>query len=180
MRYAKHIMAVFVLSASVIILLVFGRCNRESVQSQTAEHVYASWDTMEFDKCVAVWLIVHFIDKDAKFVFYPESTEITKGIPFDIPGADWSRKHRKCTSQCILETIKNADTAVEEIVSIANRVELNFWQLDRWPDTQKCFYQVKEIMDKNTDLIVCFEKTNVYFDSLYAVLKSGEVKDPNN
>ena len=67
----------------------------ELPESVSAEHIYASWNTTEFDKCVAAWLIIKFIDKDAKFVLYPQGTEITEGLVFDIPGAEWSRKHRK-------------------------------------------------------------------------------------
>lgn len=139
-------------------------------------HIYASWDTMEFDKCVAAWLIIRFIDADAKFVFHPKGTEITKGTLFDVPGANWSRQHRKCTSQCILESMDNADAAIEEIISIAGKVELNFWQLDSWPEAQKCFYEVKQIMDQTPDPLECFEKTRVYFDRMYSDLKEKKEK----
>lgn len=152
----------------------------EQKQPPSAEHIYVSWDTMEFDKCVAAWLIVRFIDKDAEFQFVPKDTQIIEGIPFDIPGADWSRKHRKCTSQCILESIDQPDPAIEEIVSIASRTELNFWQLDRWPLAQKCFYEVKEITDQTKDLGECFKKTSLYFDKLYKKLKKNRVSGPNS
>jgi hypothetical protein len=144
--------------------------------AESADHVYTSWQTMEFDKCVAAWLIVRFIDKDAEFVFYPQGIEITEGIVFDVPGAEWSRKHRKCTSQCIIESFEITDPAVEKIVQMAAQIELNFWQLDRWPFTQKCFYEVKQITDSAADPLECFEKTRPYFDGLYKDLQ----RDINN
>ncbi len=171
--------AVLILVAIVLVAFVFwpGRMRPQDRVSMPAEHVYVSWDTMEFDKCVAVWLILRFIDKDAQFRFVPTDTEITQGKPFDIPGAEWSRKHRKCTSQCILESIKSTDPAVEKIVLIASRTELNFWQLDRWPDAQRCFYEVKEIMEQTPDPVKLIEKTTLYFDELYRNLRRDNLVD---
>jgi hypothetical protein len=130
-----------------------------------------TWDTMEFDKCVSAWLIVRFIDANAQFAFVPQGTEVVTGMPFDIPGAEWSRKHRKCTSQCILESINNPDPAIGKIVSIASETELNFWQLDRWPEAKECFYEVKAITDAAANPADCFEKTRPYFDRLYNEFK---------
>lgn len=152
-------------------LVIGGQKRQRDTETTPTEHLYVSWDTMEFDKCVAAWLISRFIDKDAKFVLYPQGTEIGQGTAFDVPGAEWSRKHRKCTSQCVLESIENPDPAVEKIVSIASKTELNFWQLDRWPQAQRCFYEVKEIMDQNPDPLECYKKTTIYFDQLYGNFK---------
>ncbi len=166
----KIILSLLLVLVLVLVLFLIRGNQAEDIeqyQPDTAGHLYASWDTMEFDKCVAVWLITRFIDPNAQFVFYPQETVITEGIAFDIPSARWSRKHRKCTSQCIWETIAIEDSAAERIIDIAGKIELNFWQLDRWPEVQKCFYEVKEIMDKNPEHLACFEKTNSYFDRLY-------------
>lgn len=149
-----------------------GNIAQDQPQTSSEEHVYASWDTMELDKCVAAWLIVRFIDKNAKFVLYPQQTEITEGIVFDVPGAVWSRQHRKCTSDCILESLSIDDPAVEEIVNIAHNVELNFWQLDRFPQANECFDDILKITESTPDGLQCFEKTHKYFDELYNSLKS--------
>lgn len=182
MKYMKYIITAIVLVALLLIGFMIKQPST-SVQPQgktgSAEHIYVSWDTIEFDKCVAAWLIVRFIDEDAQFRFVPKNTQIVEGIPFDIPGVDWSRKHRKCTSQCVLESIDNPDPAVRRIVSIASRTELNFWQLDRWPEAQKCFYEVKEIMDQTPDPAECIEKTRLYFDMLYSNFKGKDFPDPN-
>ncbi len=170
---------VLILAAIVLVaFLIRGRkVQPEDTETIPTEHIYVSWDTMEFDKFVAAWLIVRFIDKDAQFRFVPKDTEIIEGIPFDIPGAEWSRKHRKCTSQCVLESIDRPNPAVEKIVSIASRTELNFWQLDRWPEAQKYFYEVKEIMDQTPDPAECIKKTTLFFDELYNNFKKDDFSD---
>jgi len=172
------------LISAVLLLTVFiinkpAKLAQPQKEAESVDHIYASWNTMEFDKCVAAWLIVRFIDKNARFVFYPPETEIRQGVLFDVPGADWSRKHRKCTSQCILESIDKPDLAIEKIVSFASKVELNFWQLEYWPEAQECFYSVKEIMDKTPNLGECFEKTALYFDRLYNDFKKEAEPDNN-
>jgi hypothetical protein len=139
--------------------------------TNNGRHVYATWDTMEFDKCVCAWLIARFIDKDAIFKFYPQGTEITEEIPFDVPGAKWSRKHRQCSSQCVLEEIKTKDAAMEKIVAIAGHIELNFWQLDSMPQARECHDAVRAIIDKTPDRLKCYEETGKYFDQLYDTAK---------
>ncbi|MEE9370878.1 MAG: chromate resistance protein ChrB domain-containing protein [Sedimentisphaerales bacterium] len=172
------LLVVIILAAIVLVAFLFQDSHLSpETNAIPTEHIYTSWDTMEFDKCVAAWLIIRFIDKDAQFRFVPRDTQITQGVPFDIPGANWSRKHRKCTSQCILESIDKPDSVVEQIVSIASRTELNFWQIDRWPDAQKCFYEVKEIMDQTPNPAECIEKTTFYFDKLYRNLKGSDFTD---
>jgi len=137
----------------------------------STEHTYATWDTMEVDKCVAAWLIVRFIDKDAKFVLYPQGTEIKEGIVFDNPGAAWSRKHRMCTSDCILQSLDVNDVAVEKIVEIAHHTELNYWQLDQFPLARKCFDEIQQIFEGTTNRLECLEKAIEYFDVLYDQLR---------
>ncbi len=107
-------------------------------------------------------------------MLYPQNTEITEGLVFDVPGAEWSRQHRKCTSDCILETLEIDDPIVEQIVNIAHNVELNFWQLDRFPQAQKSFDEVLKITESTPDRLECLEKTRLYFDRLYKELKNEE------
>ncbi len=179
MKNAKHLAAVMFLLVLLTVGLIwlFPYCSQTEFQESSSSHVYASWDTMEFDKCVAGWMITRFIDKGATFVFYPRSSDIARGIPFDVPGAEWSRKHRKCTSDCILESIDNPDQAIRKIVSIAAKTELNFWQLDRWPEAQRYFYEIKEIIDQNPEPDECFAAVFPYFDNLYINFKKTIISD---
>ena len=173
MKYIKDIIIIMILLllAGFIVRQLPSKSQKPAGDNiPDLQHIYASWDTMEFDKCVSSWLITRFIDRDAKFVFYPQGTDIKEGVVFDVPGADWSRKHMKCTSDCILESMDVNDIKIKQIVAMAHQVEINFWQLDRWPDTQKCFYEVKEIMDSASSPIECFQKTQLYFDKLYQQL----------
>jgi carbohydrate-selective porin OprB len=72
MKYIKYTIPFLILAA----LLLIGIIARKPANSapawntaESADHLYVSWDTMEFDKCVAAWLIVRFID--IQFVTHP-------------------------------------------------------------------------------------------------------------
>lgn len=168
MRKTLLIVLVLLLILLVVLAVRYNRPSSVVVEPEPTEHIYATWDTMELDKCVAAWLIVRFVDKDAKFIFYPQGAEIEEGIVFDVPGATWSRKHRKCTSDCILEYLDINDPAVEEIVAVAHQTELNYWQLDQFPIARKCLEEVQEIFNGIPDPLKCLEKTQKYLDNLYA------------
>lgn len=163
------------LLALVMVLMVFIPRNSQPqskpAQKPQEQHLYVTWDVMEFDKCVSAWLITRFIDANAQFMFVPQETDVVAGIPFDVPGALWSRKHQKCTSDCVLESLDINDIAVKKIVEIAHRTELNFWQLDSFEGTRKHFEDVRAIMDQYPKSVECFKNTNVYFDNLYEKLK---------
>ena len=136
------------------------------------EHVYATWDTMEFDKCVAAWLIVRFIDKDAEFVFCPVGTAICEGTVFDVPQAEWRRKHRKCTSDCVLESLSIDEPAVKKIVAIAHQIELNYWRYQGLSEASKCQNDFQEISSQMPDPHKCLERMLIYLDNLYQELSS--------
>lgn len=182
MKQMRYILIALLLIAFLVVAVLVQQSpsSRQSIsQAKSLEHIYASWDTMEFDKCVAAWLIIRFIDTNARFVFYSQGSEINQGIPFDVPGAAWSRKHLKCTSQCILASLDTPDPAIKKIVSIASKTELNFWQLDRWPEAQKYFYELKAIIDQNSEPQECFQETFSYLDKLYSDFKKMGFADSN-
>ncbi len=148
---------------------------QETLTESTQESVqttYVTWDTREYDKCVAYWLIKRYVDPTAEIKFIKKDTPITEGIAFDVPGEKWSRQHLKSTSDCIIETIENPDDALKTIVFYAHNVELNFWQLTSFEDSQKSFFEVKAITDSVEDTYECYAQLCVYFDNLYQTLKT--------
>lgn len=170
MKIAILLISILLVLLLVVLVVRDSQLPSDDAEPPQTEHIYATWDTMEVDKCVAAWLIVRFIDKDAKFILYPQGTEIGEGIVFDNPGAAWSRKHRMCTSDCVFQSLDLNDVAVEKIVEIAHHTELNYWQLDQFPPARKCLDEVQEIFDATPDRLECLEKTIVYFDMLYSQL----------
>ncbi len=143
-------------------------------QPPGGEHVYATWETMEFDKCVAAWLILKYIDEEARFVFHAQGSEIEEGVVFDVPGAAWSRKHRKCASDCLMDEIATVDAAAARIVEIAHHIELNAWHLDDFPEAKRRLADFREIAERNGEASACLREALGYIDDLYAAYKKGQ------
>lgn len=144
------------------------------------EHTYVTWNTMEFDKSVAAWLIVRFIDKEAKFVFHPVGSEVHKGTPFDVPQSPWKRQHKKCASDCVLESLETKDPAVEKIVEIAHQIEVDYWRYQQFPEAKKCQEDFLEIRKQYQDPAECLQKMLVYLDKLYVKLKADLESAPDS
>lgn len=169
----KIAILLFLLAIIVLILLTNDNRPDNAHEQSSPEHIYASWDTMEYDKCVAIWLIKRYYDNDAQFIFYPKDTEIAEETFFDVPGATWSRQHRKCTSDCILEELKMADPTVIKIVKMAHDVELNFWQLDAFPEAQNSYQEVMAMLNQQRTGMEFVEEVLKYFDQLYRTMNDN-------
>ena len=78
------------------------------------------WITRErpkIDRIACPWLIKHFVDKDAIFIYVPFSQVIEKAselnaIPFDVPGVELTHLGDQCTFDCIIKKYKIEDPAV--------------------------------------------------------------------
>ena len=132
------------------------------------EHTYATTTPLEFDKCCAMWLIRRFIDSNAVFKVYLQGTYLTGPRIFDVGGAVWSRRHRKCTSDCIWDELDINDVAAERIVQMAHHIELNRWHLDQFPQARQADDELRQIIEQNPDPNDCIKRTLEYFDVMYA------------
>ena len=153
------------------------RTTQQVSEPSSVAHVYWTWDTMEFDRCVAAWLISRFVDREAVFRFHEKGTTAAPGTPFDVPGTPWSRQHLKCTSDCVLESLGLSDPALVKIVEFAHHSELNRWQLDQFPEIRGHFERVREILEAPGTPEEYFARTGEYFDRLYAELVSDVAGD---
>ncbi len=84
------------------------------------------WITRErpkIDRIACPWLIRRFIDADAQFVFVPfEAVQMKAkelgGVPFDIPGVEYTHYGDQCTFDYFLEKHKLTDPALETMAII--------------------------------------------------------------
>jgi hypothetical protein len=84
------------------------------------------WITRErpkIDRIACPWLIKNFVDTDAEFIYVPkdEVFSIAKqvsGIPYDLPGAEYTHQGEYCTFDFIVRKHKINDPAIHEIAKI--------------------------------------------------------------
>jgi len=92
---------------------------------------------------------------------------------FDVAGAAWSRRDRKCTSDCIWDDLDVNDPAAQQIVQTAHHIELSAWRLDQFPQAQRADGELRHIIEQTPDPNDCIRRTLEYFDTLYAKLRDN-------
>ena len=93
---------------------------------QEAKH-FVSWPPLEPDKCIAAWLMKTYVNTNTSFSFLPKGTTPTNGIPFDIPGSNWSRDHRYCVSEKVMQKSKVTPPEALALIELSRKAEMGFW-----------------------------------------------------
>ena len=81
------------------------------------------WITRErpkIDRIACPWLIKHFVDTNAEFIYVPKEMVFDKAaesnaIPYDIPGAEYSHYGEECTFDYIIKKHQLTDPALQEL-----------------------------------------------------------------
>jgi len=81
------------------------------------------------DRIACPWLISHFVDSDAEFLFVPRSqvdrvAEETGAIPFDAPGVELGHHDGKCSFETIIEHFGLTDKALLRLASIVHSADV--------------------------------------------------------
>ena len=95
------------------------------------------WITRErpkIDRIACPWLIKNFIDKDAEFIYVPKEEVFDKasalnGIPYDIPGAEYSHYGDECTFDYIIKKHAITDPALLQIAIIVRGADTDRFDL---------------------------------------------------
>ncbi len=82
------------------------------------------------DRVACPWLIKHFVDSQAQFLFVAASQieEVAKregAIPFDAPGAELGHKGNKCSFDAIIEKYGLKDKALLRLAKVINAADTN-------------------------------------------------------
>jgi hypothetical protein len=95
------------------------------------------WITRErpkIDRIACPWLIKHFVDQDAAFIYVPkdkvfEEAQKQQAIPYDIPGAEYSHYGEECTFDYIVKKHRITDDAVLQIARIVRGADTHRFDL---------------------------------------------------
>jgi len=127
------------------------------------------WQTRprpEVDRVGSAWLIQHFIDARARFVFSPDPEAHPSAVRFDMFGGEFTHLGDDCTFETLMKHFKVRDKCLEQIAQIIHDADLEDskfgrpegkaielitkgWARMDWPD--------EEILQKGFEL----------FDALY-------------
>jgi len=90
------------------------------------------WITRErvkVDRVACPWLITHFIDPAAEFLFVPPEQVLTvadreRAIPFDVPGVALGHHDGKCSFEAILSQYRLDDPALHLLAQIVHGADV--------------------------------------------------------
>lgn len=95
------------------------------------------WITRErpkIDRIACPWLIKHFVDREAEFIYVPKELVFAKAqeldaLPFDIPGAEYSHEGEFCTFDYIIKRHNLSDPALDQIALIVRGADTDSFEL---------------------------------------------------
>ena len=95
------------------------------------------WITRErpkIDRIACPWLIKHFVDAEAEFMFVPkdqvfDKAKVLHAIPYDLPGAEYTHEGDHCTFDYIVKKHKILDPAVLQIADIVRGADTDRFDL---------------------------------------------------
>jgi len=95
------------------------------------------WITRErpkIDRIACPWLIRNFVDSDAEFIYVPkdevfDTAQKLNGIPYDIPGAEYSHYGDQCTFDFIIQKHKLSDPALHQLADIVRGADTDRFDL---------------------------------------------------
>lgn len=142
------------------------------------EYVGRVWQTRprpEIDRVGSAWLIKHFIDPKARFVFSSNPEAPAGAIRFDMFGGEFTHVGDDCTFETIMKHFKLRDQRLEQIAQLIHDADLEDNKFGR-PEGKAI-----ELITKGwgkmdwTDLEI-LRKGFELFDALYMTLETSEDK----
>ena len=157
----------------MLIALLLVICLADSGLCAEKQHVYSTWETMDFDKLVSLWFIIRFRDPEAIFQFYPKGSLKMAGTEIDTPLSRFRRTQRLTAYETMLKVYKVSDPRLLYIGRLVHDIEINIWQRKALPETQGIdLVFTGIILTTSTNPQKCLTDSLVVLDALYEGLKA--------
>lgn len=125
---------------------------------------YITWPPIEPDKTIAAWLIKMHVDTDARFVFAERGTTVSNGIPFDVPGSQYARDHRRCTSEAVIQLHDIQDEHALKLADLARRIEMAYWAAEFTTEETLIITKISHISSTTTNIETGFSEAMQLLD----------------
>jgi hypothetical protein len=91
-------------------------------------HLYTTWNVLELDRVVTLWLIKRHHDPEAKFALLPPFTKTPYGIPVDVPEAELRRTGALGAADVAVDRFGlRGDAALARLGALATFHEITPW-----------------------------------------------------
>lgn len=134
---------------------------------------WVTWENVAVDRMACAWLIRHFIDPQAEFIFIPAGDKPLPydAEPFDIPGAKYSHRRGHCTFHTLLREYELVDPILQRIAQIVDEADVvqNAAVEPAAPGLDLICRGLRRI---SADDPIALERGALVYDALYAELKA--------
>ena len=100
--------------------IVLKRYSKKEFQNR----IWCTREQIHIDRVSSAWLIKHFIDPKATFVFASEFNLPKNAIPFDVFGAEFGHHGDDCTFETLLKAFHIKDKALESVAQIVHDIDM--------------------------------------------------------
>jgi hypothetical protein len=145
-----------------------------SSRKKAGRHHFRTWQTRprpEADRVGSAWLIRHFIDPKAKFVFSPDLEAHPGAVRFDMFGGDFTHVGDNCTFEVLLKHFTLRDKRLQQIAQIIHDADLEDNKFGR-PEGKAIDLITKGWGKMNWSDAEILRKGFELFDALYLTLES--------
>jgi hypothetical protein len=98
--------------------------------SRMGPHLYTTWNVLEVDRVITLWLLARFEDPEAEFSLLPPFTKTPYGIPIDVPESRIRRSTTASAAEVALEAYGlRDDPHLAHLGDVATYFEIRRWGL---------------------------------------------------
>jgi hypothetical protein len=143
------------------------------------------WITRErpkIDRIACPWLITHFIDPQAEFLYVP-SREVLRiaaekeATPYDIPGVELSHVGELCSFDAFLKKYQLSDPALQRLAKIVRGADTS--RLDLTPQSAGLYAISLGLSQRYSDDHEMLAQGLIMYDALYAWCKECQGESHN-
>jgi hypothetical protein len=143
------------------------------------------WITRErpkIDRIACPWLITHFIDPEAEFL-YVSSREVLQiaaekdATPYDIPGVELSHVGELCSFDAFLKKYQLSDPALQQLAKIVHGADTS--RLDLTPQSAGLYAISLGLSQRYADDHEMLAHGLIMYDALYAWCKECQGESHN-
>jgi len=143
------------------------------------------WITRErpkIDRIACPWLVLRFIDPDAKFLYVPTGDILriageTGAIPYDIPGVELTHEGPLCSFDAFLKKYALDDPALQQLAVIVRGADTS--RLDLTPQSAGLYALSLGLSHNFSDDHEMLKHGLVMYDALYAWCRSCQAETHN-
>ena len=138
---------------------------------------WVTWENIGVDRMASAWLIRHWIDPKAEFIFIPVGGKprYKDGEPFDIPGERYSHHSGHCTFYALIKEHKLDDPILTRIAQMVDEAD-EIQEVTVEPAALGLDLICRGLRQISKDDYEAMDHGSLIYDALYAQLKIDSTK----